>query len=280
MPTKIVVMVVRDEEFYISMCLQSILPYIDGLYILDTGSTDRTIEIITEFSTRFPNKIICETKLFGGNYRFDVGYQEKAARNYALSRARSYFNPDWIICMDADEVYNEIFFSIIDSAIIGNMSAITHATNIPVHPNMVNNNREALSTVKGSILFDAHTRIWNDKKKAVNWIQPIGQHVTLPISIDFVIPDIVHFHLHHMFGPKSIFSWLLWRGDPPAVPPEVDIYKQCFYTERYPELFDNTGKFIPPPHLLQNIKNDSIVVPDSSRLPNYVVDQWLQWGNF
>jgi len=278
--TKTVVLVVRDEEFYIDMCLQSILPFIDHLYILDTGSKDRTTEIINEFSIKYPNKIILECGDFGGSRRFGEGYRELEARNYALSRARAHFNPDWIICMDADEVYSEIFFSFMNTAISENRIGVTHATNIPVYPNMVNNNKDALSNVRGNILFDVHTRIWNDKRLTVNWTQQIGQHVTLPIPVDFIIPSVVHYHLHHMFGPKSIFSWLLWRGDPPVVPPEVDIYKQDFYTDRYPELFDSVSKFIPPPHLLLNIKNDSVVVPDSNKLPNYVVDRWLQWGNF
>jgi glycosyltransferase involved in cell wall biosynthesis len=42
-------MIVKDEEHIIGECIQSMLPYIDRYDISDTGSSDRTKEIIKEF---------------------------------------------------------------------------------------------------------------------------------------------------------------------------------------------------------------------------------------
>ena len=47
-PTVTLCMIVKDEEHIIRDCLSSIAPYIDRYDISDTGSTDRTKEIIKE----------------------------------------------------------------------------------------------------------------------------------------------------------------------------------------------------------------------------------------
>ncbi len=47
--TKSLVMIVKDEEHIIKECLESMAPFIDRYDITDTGSTDKTKEIIKEF---------------------------------------------------------------------------------------------------------------------------------------------------------------------------------------------------------------------------------------
>ena len=48
-PSVTLCMIVKDEEHIIRECLESIAPYIDRYDISDTGSTDKTKEIIKEF---------------------------------------------------------------------------------------------------------------------------------------------------------------------------------------------------------------------------------------
>ena len=48
-PTVTLCMIVKDEEHIITECLESIYKYIDRYDITDTGSSDRTKEIIKEF---------------------------------------------------------------------------------------------------------------------------------------------------------------------------------------------------------------------------------------
>jgi len=57
-PTVTLCMIVKDEEHIIRECLDSMIPYIDRFDITDTGSTDRTKEIIREWAD--DNKIIGE----------------------------------------------------------------------------------------------------------------------------------------------------------------------------------------------------------------------------
>ena len=279
--TNIVVIVVRDEEFYIDMCLESILPYIDKVYILDTGSADSTVEIIKSYSYKYHN-IVLEEKYFGGKYSFDSGYKELEARNYALSKAKELFSPDWIICMDADEVYNDKFWDYFNLAIKENKFSICHGTELLSSSTTLYKSKDSVSIVQGHEMFDTHSRVWNNKIRDVKWHEPVGAHVTLGLSGEFAIQEPVHFHLHRTFGPKSIYTWLFWRGDPPINPGcyqkiDYNIFNIGFYKKNYPELFTEGGKFTPPKEVLQRNLEVSITV-NSTIIPQFVLEKWKLWG--
>jgi glycosyltransferase involved in cell wall biosynthesis len=86
-------MIVKNEEKNIERCLASALPLFDEIVIVDTGSTDRTLELITGY----PNEKI---KVF--EYKWDNDFSK--ARNYSLSKATK----DWIFVLDADEVLADL----------------------------------------------------------------------------------------------------------------------------------------------------------------------------
>lgn len=78
-------MIVKDEEQYLPDCLANAKPFVDEIIIVDTGSTDRTVEIANAFGAR----------LFHEKWRNDFA----AARNASLR----YATGDWILVLDADE---------------------------------------------------------------------------------------------------------------------------------------------------------------------------------
>jgi len=80
-----IVIICRDEEEHIGSCLSAIQGLTDDILIVDTGSTDRTIEIINTYPVRL---IVQAWKGYG------------AMKNYANQKAKH----DWIFSLDADEV--------------------------------------------------------------------------------------------------------------------------------------------------------------------------------
>lgn len=82
-------MIVKNEEKNLFRCLTSVKSVVDEIIIVDTGSTDKTIEIAKNF-----NSII---------YHFKWGNDFSEARNFALSKCSG----DWILYLDADEELNE-----------------------------------------------------------------------------------------------------------------------------------------------------------------------------
>ncbi|MBW2966570.1 tetratricopeptide repeat protein [Candidatus Woesearchaeota archaeon] len=82
-------MIVKDEEDFLEQCLNSIKDYVDEIIIVDTGSTDRTIEIAKKFT--------------------DKVYQHKWPNDFSKARNISlgYATKEWILVLDADEIIDE-----------------------------------------------------------------------------------------------------------------------------------------------------------------------------
>ncbi|MBO6574066.1 MAG: glycosyltransferase [Rhodothermales bacterium] len=88
-PTLSVCMIARNEAERIGRCLASVTPVADEVIVLDTGSTDNTIEIATRAGARVEH--------------LEWPDDFAAARNHSLSLATG----DWILVIDADEVLDE-----------------------------------------------------------------------------------------------------------------------------------------------------------------------------
>ena len=79
-------MIVRNEEYTIARCLDSVKGIPDEIVIVDTGSTDRTKEIVCQYTDRI----------------VDFAWMDDfaAARNFAFSKATM----DYILWLDADDI--------------------------------------------------------------------------------------------------------------------------------------------------------------------------------
>lgn len=82
-------MIVKNEEKNLGKCLESLKGIVDEMIVVDTGSTDRTIDIAKEYGARV------ETFRWVGDF--------SKARNYAFSLAAC----DYIYSADADEELDE-----------------------------------------------------------------------------------------------------------------------------------------------------------------------------
>jgi len=79
-------MIVKNEEANIGRAIQSFLPFADEIIVNDTGSTDRTIEIVKSF----PKTVLMQSEWIG-----DFAY----SRNLSFDKATC----PWILWMDADD---------------------------------------------------------------------------------------------------------------------------------------------------------------------------------
>lgn len=80
-----VCIIAKNEEEHIAECCRCLLPYGLEIILVDTGSTDHTVEI----AQRYTDKI----------YHFDWCNDFSAAKNYAIKKA----SHDWILSLDCDE---------------------------------------------------------------------------------------------------------------------------------------------------------------------------------
>jgi len=79
-------MIVKNEEANIGRAIQSFLPFADEIIVNDTGSTDKTVEIVQSF----PKTVLMHSEWIG-----DFAY----SRNLSLEKATC----SWILWMDADD---------------------------------------------------------------------------------------------------------------------------------------------------------------------------------
>ena len=135
-------MIVKNEEEFLSQCLASVKPIVDEMIIVDTGSTDRTRDIATVFGAR----------VFDYEWVNDFA----AARNYSISKAKG----EWILIMDADEV-----FSPIDYARFRKLTKNKHS---------------------GIIAYSIVTRNYCNKANSIGWKPNDGQYAREEAGIGWI----------------------------------------------------------------------------------------------
>ena len=80
--------IVKNEEKNIARCINSYIDIVDEIIVVDTGSTDKTVEIANKMGAKV--------------FYFEWVNDFAKAKNYALSKATG----DWIIFLDADEYFD------------------------------------------------------------------------------------------------------------------------------------------------------------------------------
>jgi len=79
-------MIVKNEEATLAACLASVADAVDEIIIVDTGSTDRTVEIAKGFTDKI--------------FHFEWVNNFAAARNFAFSKGTK----DFLMWLDADDI--------------------------------------------------------------------------------------------------------------------------------------------------------------------------------
>lgn len=101
-------MIVKNEEKYLPGCLKTVHGLVDEIIVVDTGSTDRTMEIARHYGAKI--------------------YEHPWQNDFSLHRNQSidYATGDWILILDADEELDPSEHNLIRSAIKRkNIDAIT-----------------------------------------------------------------------------------------------------------------------------------------------------------
>lgn len=129
----------KNEEANIEHCLSHLKTVVDEQIVIDTGSTDRTVELAE----------IMGAKVF----HFDWINDFSAARNFALDKAKG----DWIIFLDCDEYFSEDSVPLIRKCIkkFGRQKEIEGLTTNFIN---IKSNGEIISAVK-----NVSARIFKEK---------------------------------------------------------------------------------------------------------------------
>ncbi|MCB0752765.1 MAG: glycosyltransferase family 2 protein [Ignavibacteriae bacterium] len=141
MPKITLSMIVKNEDKYLRGCLESVKGIVDEIVIVDTGSTDNTLNIAEEFNAKI--------------FHFEWIKDFSAARNFALSKSTG----DWILYLDADERINaksknellnktKISNKLAINCIINNIDDYKDSSSIMKYVRLFRNNKNLLFTGK------------------------------------------------------------------------------------------------------------------------------------
>lgn len=269
-------MVVRDDSYYVDMAIKSVLPYVDGFYILDNGSADGTIEIIESFNSdkivleKIRHDIPCNKDAHNSQERFPEYFTwdeaclgnslEAQTRSACVKSCVETFSPDWLIQIDADEVYTKLFFETLSRLDLGRLKAVQHSTDLFWGQNYIARQPEIWQGDK----YDPHHRSWSGKLN-VEWHRLAKNKDVIPLMMPGKkwfdkdcqwINGIVHIHLHRMFGPKSTGLWNVMKSDDGRVcvePVDKTLFKK----------------------LCSNAKK--VGFDWDKELP-FVIEKWREWG--
>jgi len=153
-------MIVRNEELVIDRCLKSVKKLVDEIIVVDTGSTDKTKEIVKKYTDKIYDFVWCD--------------DFSKARNYAFSFASG----DYIMWLDADDVVPQKTINQL-LKLKENMTADTYMLKYDI---AFMNNKSTFSFYRERIVRNCSLSTWNGCVHEC--ITPFGEIERLNLSIE------------------------------------------------------------------------------------------------
>ena len=183
-PKLSVVVITLNEEDSIQQCLESVKDLADEIIVVDSGSTDHTIEIAKKFGAKVYHR----------------GFDNYAAqKNYAAEKATS----DWILSLDADEAVSPELAGEIKQLI---SSSVSQLNSSPVGFLIPRRNFLLGAEIK-------HTRwapdkhIWLWRRRVGKWVGKIHEEVV----VEGVVGELKHAKIHYSYKTVSEFLEMVNR---------------------------------------------------------------------
>lgn len=210
-------MIVRDEEQTIVRCLESLRDIVDEIVIVDTGSIDRTREIVRQFQAKV--------------YDFQWIDNFAAARNFSFSKATK----DYILWLDADDVFSiedKEKFIVLKKGMNGDLDAVSMLYHLAMDSS-------------GNPSFSSRRNRLVKREKEFKWIGRV--HEYLEVHGNILKSDIAITHRKEKQSTNrnlKIYEATVEAGEE-LTPRDVFYYgNECVDHERYEEAIPLYIKFL------------------------------------
>lgn len=146
-------MIVKNEEQVLARCLNSVVGLVDEIIIIDTGSTDNTKSIASQFTDHV--------------YEYKWNNDFAAARNESLKHATS----EWILVLDADEYVEKLNFEEFRT----NLSSSNRDYPLAYNTKIMNFTDSGYDETK--VTESSNPRLFNNFRQ-ISYRQPIHEQLT------------------------------------------------------------------------------------------------------
>ena len=211
-------MIVKNEEDVISRCLESIKDIADEIIIVDTGSTDETINI----AKKYTDKVY--------DFKWDDDFSK--ARNYSFSKATK----DFIMWLDADDII------LPDDAILLNnqKKQLTSKVDVVMMKYNVAFDKEG----KPSLTYYRERILARNKN--FEWVSPIHEAISPSGHIIYSDAAITHRKEHPASTDRNlnIFKGMIAKGQ--TLDPRQNFYyaRELLYNDKIDEAIIEFNKFL------------------------------------
>lgn len=214
-------MIVKNEHYTLSRCLDCMKDIADEIIIVDTGSTDDTKEIALKYTDKV--------------YDFKWCYDFSKARNFSFSKATK----EYIMWLDADDIIleeDQAKLKILKKILTPDIDMVLFKYNL----NLDENGIPALSFYRERIM---------KRSKNYKWISPI--HEVIPRSGKVLKEDIAITHKKmHPSDPKrniTIFEKMKEKGITLDARQTFYYARELMYAKRYDESIKEYTKLFNSP---------------------------------
>lgn len=211
-------MIVKNEEKVLERCLHSVDGVFDEIIIVDTGSTDSTINIAKKYTN----------KVFEIEWIDDFSY----ARNFSFSKATS----DYIMWLDADDVVSDINRKKLIE-IKSNNSKDVDVYMLKYNTAFDENNKPTFSYYRERILKRTMNFKWKDE---------VHEAITPRGNIKYCDIEIEHRSIKNVVSDRNlrIYEKIISSGK--ILTPRQKFYysRELYYNEKYDEAIKSFNEFI------------------------------------
>ena len=218
MPTISLCMIVKNEEMHIARCLDSISELVDEIIVVDTGSVDRTVEIVSNYTS----------KVYSYLWKDDFS----DARNYSFSKA----SMDYCMWMDADDILEETEKD----------KFLQLKQTLPLDVDIVMMKYNTSFDEAGNPSFSYFRERWIRNCSKFRWVGAV--HEVIPQSGNIIYSDIAVCHKKITSGDPdrnlNIYRKLLDRGE--RLEPRHQYYfgRELYYHKQYEEAVSVLEQFL------------------------------------
>lgn len=211
-------MIVKNEEDVIGRCLECVSDIFDEIIVVDTGSEDKTRDIVKKYTKNL--------------YYFKWIEDFAAARNYAFSKATK----DYIMWLDADDIILDK-----DKEKIKELKI-----NMDKSIDMVMMKYNTSFDSDGNITFSYYRERIFKRSKKFRWIGEIHEVIPLEGNIIYSDAAISHKKLKNNDPKRNLRIFENMIADGKELDPRQQFYyaRELYYNKRYEDAINTFNNFL------------------------------------